>query len=191
MNNPDRQLDEQLKTVLRREEPSPDFTARVLARVQANSEPRNQRRPFDFLAFVRSPLAGWVAAAAAACLLVVIAAVVYRNFGAHKTVGAVAALTEPARPSAARADQHAGPAEPTITVEPAHAQAGRRRVHSARVSHTQDQLAIAGERAKQQLELGLFIASSKLNLAERAVSRANDQDEQRRNAEPEELRMER
>lgn len=194
MNNPEEQLDKQLRAVLRREEPSADFTARVLARVQASSEPARERRPFSFFALFRSPLAGWVVAAAAACLLVVIAAGVYHNFRARQSTDLVArhesaqAASQPiARPS----DQPAGPAESSLSPQPSQASTGRHRIRSARVSHKQDQLAIAGEHAKEQLELGLFIASSKLNLAERAVSRSSDQQDPGRNAGPDEHRMER
>jgi len=48
-----------------------------------------------------------------------------------------------------------------------------------------------GERAKEQLELALYITSTKLNQAERAVTQISQGDAATRSPEPEDRKMER
>jgi hypothetical protein len=57
--------------------------------------------------------------------------------------------------------------------------------------HRRDLASSEGERAKQQLELALYIASSKLNLAEKAVARLNQEDQPAGSPEHDEHRMDR
>ncbi len=61
-------LDDALRKALRREDPGPDFTARVLARAQEQSPAPGRRRGL-FEAF-RLPNFRWAAAAAMVCVMV-------------------------------------------------------------------------------------------------------------------------
>ncbi len=65
-------LDDELRRALGREDPGPEFTARVLARAAA--APPARRRVWWF------PNLRWAAAAAAACVLIVTAGVEYREW---------------------------------------------------------------------------------------------------------------
>jgi len=77
MNSSHHDLDHELKNALRREEPSSDFTGRVMARIQ--SAPARPPRWSEALRdFFRFPALRW-AAAAAVCLLIAIGTLAYRQ----------------------------------------------------------------------------------------------------------------
>ncbi|MGH9405329.1 MAG: hypothetical protein ACRD3D_05755 [Terriglobia bacterium] len=72
-------LEEQLRSMLRREEPPASFTERVLARVRGKAKPRKALRRFVD-ALVPRPMPRWAAAAAAlACVLVALSYTGYRG----------------------------------------------------------------------------------------------------------------
>jgi hypothetical protein len=77
MNSPHHDLDHELKNTLRREEPSSDFTARVMARIQAAPE-RKPNWGEALRDLFRLPALRW-ASAAALCLLVIISTLAYRH----------------------------------------------------------------------------------------------------------------
>jgi len=77
MNSSHHDLEHELKNALHREEPPPDFTGRVMARIQ--SAPSRQRHWGEALRdLFRLPALRW-AAASALCLLVVIGTLAYRQ----------------------------------------------------------------------------------------------------------------
>jgi hypothetical protein len=188
-------LDEQLKIALRREEPSPDFTARVLARAQAKSEIKESRQPW-FAGLFRLSLPRWTALAAAACLLVLAAVFLYRGSGGKLNRGGqVARSIESANGAVSKPDDKSIAAVETGRDLNNKAPGEPHRANIARAvrkeSHRQDLASSEGERAKQQLELALYIASSKLNLAEKAIARLNQEDQPAESPEHDEHRMDR
>ena len=69
-------LDDELKVAFRREEPSPDFVARVLERINATPAPRPSLLE-RLVALFQAPVMRWAALGATAALLVAISAAVY------------------------------------------------------------------------------------------------------------------
>ncbi|HEY6329952.1 MAG TPA: hypothetical protein VI756_11490 [Blastocatellia bacterium] len=146
-----------------------------------------------------------IATAAAACLLVVASALVYRYLHSDRSRGQMTAApliaehagtsntpvvdkgaSESVRTGSAEHDSDST-SKPAQTQEPiannrtitdSHlASFALRRARLAKAPGNRKADLIEGERAKQQLELALYIASSKLNQAERVVSHVNQDDE--------------
>ena len=69
-----RQFEDKLREALRREEPSADFTDRVMERIQRESRPK----------VVRMPARKWLPIAAAACLLMSAGAWRYEQYRGEK-----------------------------------------------------------------------------------------------------------
>ncbi len=76
-------FEDELKHALRREEPSPDFTDRVMARIanlqrqEKSREKTNWRR--KLMEFFQPPRMKWAMAGAMACVLIIAAFGVYRS----------------------------------------------------------------------------------------------------------------
>jgi len=74
-------FDEELKTALRREEPSPDFTDRLMARVAELQRQEKSREKTDWLRkiaeFFQPPTMKWAMAGAMAAILII------AGFGVH------------------------------------------------------------------------------------------------------------
>jgi hypothetical protein len=135
--------------------------------------------------------------AAAACLLVLAAVFLYRDSrGTLNRGGQVAKSIESANGAASKPDDKSmaavetggGIITNTTPGEPHRANIARA---AGKQSRRQDIASSEGERAKQQLELALYIASSKLNLAEKAVARLNQEDQPAGSPEHDEHRMDR
>lgn len=174
-------LDDELRNAFRREPPPADFTARLLERVAQQTAPKP--RWWQRLAMLlEPPKLRWVAIGVAASLLLAIGAAQYGRL--HQVVvndnGKVANnLTtaeegnkSPAPAAAAPASDHSQP----NSISSGQASKPRRNV----VSSTNHRLALArlqkerelraeGEAAKEKLMLALYIASSALNDAQKAI----------------------
>ncbi len=94
-------FDDELKMALRREEPSPDFTARVMARINELPAPRQQeklREKYDWrqkLAdFFRPPAMKWAMAAGLAVVLIAATFGVNRNREHQRAMAEIAAQAE-------------------------------------------------------------------------------------------------
>lgn len=170
-------LDDELKNAFRRESPPVDFTERLLARVA--QQPAPQPRWWQKLAMLlEPPKLRWVAVGVTASLLLAIGAAQYGKL--HQAVvtdnGVVA--------EGPKAPDSSGPINPGIDYsqkDPAAAdnrlpRNEKRQVNSS-INHRlvavrqqrQQQLRVAGEAAKEKLMLALYLASSALNDAEKAV----------------------
>jgi hypothetical protein len=170
-------LDDELKNAFRRESPPVDFTERLLARVA--QQPAPQPRWWQKLAMLlEPPKLRWVAIGVAASLLLAIGAAQYSRL--HQAVvtdnGAVA--------QGPKAPDSLGPINPSIDhsqKDPAandnrSARNVKRQANSS-INHRlamarhqkEQQLRAAGEAAKEKLMLALYLASSALNDAEKAV----------------------
>ena len=172
-------LDDELRNAFRREPPPADFTARLLARIA--QQPAPQPRWWQRLAMLlEPPKLRWVAIGVTASLLLAIGAVQYR--GLHQVVvtdiGKVA-ITVP--PSESTGTHTANP-----NVDPSHKDAATgantsprnvKRPANSSMSHRlalaryqkEREYRAAGEAAKEKLMLALYIASSALNDAQKAI----------------------
>jgi len=177
-------LDDELKLIYGRKEPSPDFTSRVMQQVAARqaAEPvaasRNLWR--SLLEMIQPPRVRWAAVGFAACLLVAL-------FAAQQSRREAPAASEPTVAAQAEAPSSGAASNPdeTQVAQPAkiaaHRGGGRRGARytgaqnigrsKERVSKEPvDEKALAeGEAAKEKVMLALQIASSALNEAQRMV----------------------
>jgi len=166
-------LDEELKIALRREEPSADFAHRVLAQVRGLPPPKRGWRQ-SLLTLLRPPKVIWLAAGVAACLLIAIGVRGLRAYE-HSTVeGPKTVASDANRPTELPAplevpkENVAPQPEPrAVPVKVMHV-IYRHRRHTLKP----DREEIEARQAMEQLELALYIASAKLNVAQRAVDRA-------------------
>jgi len=167
-------LDEELKIALRREEPSADFAHRVLAQVRGLPPPKRGWRQ-SLLTLLRPPKVIWLAAGVAACLLVAIGVRGLRAYEPSTVEGPKIVASdanrqpEGASPVEVPKENVAPQPEPgTAPVKVKHVTYRHRR-HTLRL----DREEIEARQAMEQLELALYIASAKLNVAQRAVDRAD------------------
>jgi hypothetical protein len=185
MSRPDRmdqRLDEELRSAFRREQPSADFTMRVLERVALEPPPR--LRWWQKLAMLlEPPKLRWVAIGVTASLLLAIGAMQYSrlNQDVVSDSGKVAKSDpsqgdpnkEVVKPGSDAVSQNA----PIVTPKPVQnikraATFGRnhRLVSKLMGRHEQErELRAEGEAAKEKLMLALAIASSALSDAQKAV----------------------
>ena len=182
MSRPDRmdhRLDEELRNALRREQPSADFTARVLERVSLEPPPR--LRWWQKLAMLlEPPKLRWVAIGVTASLLLAIGAIEYtrlhqgvvneketfaKSDPSPEAVGKEAATSE-SHPR--RQNETIETPKPTQVIKRAAAFAANHRPLSTRHPE-QRELRAEGEAAKEKLMLALAIASSALSDAQKAV----------------------
>src|SRR2546422_97180 len=175
-------LDDELRNAFRRESPPADFAERLLARVA--QQPARQPRWWQKLAMLLDPpKLRWVAIGVTASLLLAIGAAQYSRL--HQVVlnDNGIAKNDPA-PEASSKDSviaerdHPRQDAPIITVKPANHikrvapsstnPSANHRLAQAR--HQVDpELQAEGEAAKEKLMLALFLASSALNDAQKAI----------------------
>lgn len=181
MSRPDRidqRLDEELQNAFKREQPSADFTMRVLERVALEPPPR--LRWWQRLAMLLDPpKLRWVAIGVTASLLLAIGAAQYRKMQQVAVDTSVQAAKENPSSSAAsdnvvvgsgvdRSSKESVSNKPVPVIKHAAALATNHRPVSPR--HQQEQeLRAEGEAAKEKLMLALAIASSALSDAQKAV----------------------
>ena len=165
-------LDDELKNAFRREQPSAEFTARVLQRIAL--QPAQRPRWWQRLAtLLEPPKLRWVAIGVTATLLLAIGATQYAKLhrGAVSNTSLVAIPPSVDTPNATKESDR----PKTEIVVSKKDQTVRRRTSS--IDHRlalaryykHEQLRAEGEAAKQKLMLALSIASTTLNNAERAI----------------------
>jgi hypothetical protein len=178
-------LDEELRIAMRRQEPAPDFTARVLARIPSGSRPRAKTWSI-FLSWFQPFRTEWMAAAIAVLAILIAGAVSYRLYrvgheppvvaGAadrpvdvseHQGVGSVA-NTPPSVPEELAKDE---PVAAQVQNQVQRRGAVHRHKHP---SGGDRELLAEGKKAAEQLRLALFITSAKLGLAQKAMQRMNE-----------------
>jgi hypothetical protein len=170
-------LDDELRKAYRRQQPSDDFTARLLERVSRQPEPRAswwQR----LAALLAPPKLRWVAIGVTASLLLAIGAAQYSKLNQvvqteNRKVAKVepsedGKTTQPAAPTPG--DERKAEKAPRVS-KPAYAP-GSRSVNSRLAANRvrqERELKAEGEAAKETLMFALSIASSALNDAQKAV----------------------
>ena len=178
----DQRLDEELRSAFRREQPSADFTMRLLERVSLEPPPRV--RWWQRLAMLlEPPRLRWVAIGVTASLLLAIGAVEYSRLqqGVVHDSGTVAGsgssrndrqsdTKESAKPASDAVSQNPTIVTPKIpqNIKHASALATNHRLVSTRLEQKRE-LRAEGEAAKEKLMLALAIASSALSDAQKAV----------------------
>ena len=183
-------LDDELKIAFRRKEPSMDFAARVLERI--NEAPAPKKNWWQLLArFFEPPRLRWVAIGVAACLLVVIATGSYRLLQ-HKQVEEsqpLAATGAPPEASATGTNKDESVAAPVTPESHAPKQIVKRRAAVAASARNQARLAglrkvppvsPEAEAAKEQVLFALQIAGSTLSDAQKVIQ----EDSQKSKPEP-------
>lgn len=176
----DQRLDEELRNAFSREQPSADFTMRVLERVALEPPPR--LRWWQKLAMVlEPPKLRWVAIGVTASLLLAIGAMQYNRLhqGVAKNSGTVAKSDasegDPNREGVKPGSDAISRNAPIVTPKPAqsikHADsvATNHRQVSKLMGRHERELRAEGEAAKEKLMLALAIASSALSDAQKAV----------------------
>jgi len=172
-------LDDELRKAFRREQPSVDFTARLLERVAQQPEPK--ARWWHRLAMLLDPpKLRWVAIGVTASLLLAIGAAQYSrlNYGVVDDNGKIAKndpAPEASSTGSATADRDHSPQDVAITtakpaqqIKRAAPSSTNHRLAQARHQEARE-LRAEGEAAKEKLMLALSIASSALSDAQKAV----------------------
>ena len=172
-------LDDELRKAFKREQPSADFTERLLNLVAQQPEPR-VRWWQRFAALLEPPKLRWVAIGVTASLLLAIGAAQYRKLNEKVVSDNAEVATAPKTPevianapgSAASSD--GSKVEPKRTISNATgtkkriARPANQRIETAR-DRQQRELRAEGQAAKETLMLALSIASSALSDAQKAV----------------------
>lgn len=193
MSRLDNRLDDELRNAFRREEPSDDFTMRLLERVSLEPAPR--LRWWQKLAMLLEPpklgpKLSWIAVGVTASLLLAIGAVEYsrmeqapadNNVQLAKENPSSSTSEQPAvSPGAGHTEQKAATDNPVPQSTQQSAPQSAQKLHHvassstshrlARVRHQEErELRAEGEVAKEKLMLALSIASSALSDAQKAV----------------------
>lgn len=170
-------LDEELRAALKREEPSADFAYRVLAQVRTLPPPKPGWRN-SLLTLLRPPKLVWVAAGLAACLLISLGVQGLRGYERQAAETQKVIAGDAARP----AQQDAAPITQGTTAQPPSEVApkpepemiSRHIRHHRRSVVKEDPDEMEARKAMEQLELALYIASTKLNAAQKAVYRVDN-----------------
>lgn len=174
-NKLDSRLDDELRNAFRREQPSPDFTTRLLERVSRERQPR-PRWWTKLAMLLEPPKLRWMAIGVTASLLLAIGAMQYSKLR-HTPAGESGAVAET---SSADARSKDAVNSATFNNEPQQSKAAvdskpdiqRRDVNNRRAlaRHQEErELRAEGEAAKETLMLALSIASSALSDAQKAV----------------------
>jgi len=173
-------LDEELKAALRREEPSADFAYRVLARVRTLPPPKPAWRQ-RFLTLLRPPKLVWVGAGVAACLLIALGVQGLRGYERQRVENEKVVAKDNDR--TAQPGPAITPEKPSSQPQPQINQnaAPERVIHNV-VHHHHNTLRenpeeVEAREAMEQLKLALYIASTKLNAAQKAVYKAENPEE--------------
>ena len=171
-------LDNELRNAFKRQQPPADFTARVLARVAQQPQPRLSwwKR---IAALVEPPKLRWVAIGATASLLLAIGAAQYSRLS-QKVVtdgGKISqAVPSPEKVEAASGSQvvkpgmqpEQQPSHDVQLVQKVRHSPRRTQITTAQIKKDQE-LRAEAEAAKEKLMFALSIASSALNDAQKAV----------------------
>ena len=166
-------LDNELRKAFKREQPSDDFTARLMERV--SHQPPPKARWWQRLAtLIEPPKLRWVAIGATASLLLAIAAAQFSrmqqtpvNDNGSKAVATAKAPTEEKRVEPQPAS---GVEKTTSEIALKHRVRPLNRHHLAQARREERQeLKAEGEAAKEKLMLALSIASDALTGAQKAV----------------------
>ncbi|MFY9557148.1 MAG: hypothetical protein WAV47_20760 [Blastocatellia bacterium] len=175
-------LDDELRNAFRREQPSDDFTGRLLERIAQQPAPRP--RWWQRLApLLEPPKLRWVAVGVAASLLLAIGAVQYSrmNQDVVKDDGSIAKSgptpSQTAKPETSGGGPAVDQAEPNkprsngVSKQPrSSGSVSRNRLAIARsMRQREQQLRLEGEAAKEKLMYALSIASATLNDAQKAI----------------------
>jgi hypothetical protein len=170
-------LDEELRAALKREEPSADFAYRVLAQVRALPPPKPGWRQ-SLLTLLRPPKLVWVAAGLAACLLIALGVQGLRGYerAAAETEKVIAG--EAARPAqqdqASTTQGTVSQSQPEVAPKPEPEMISKHIRHHRRSVAKEDPDEMEARKAMEQLELALYIASTKLNAAQKAVYKVDN-----------------
>ena len=182
-------LDDELKLIYGRKEPSPDFALRVMQQIdarQAVAPPASKKGLWrSVLELAQVPRLRFAAAGLAACMLVALLAGQYasRPGAPAASEQAVTALSAPPSESAGARPEARQPVAPvgttkTVVAGGPGARSNARNISARNVSRPKgrasrepvDEKALAeGEAAKEKVMLALQIASSTLNEAQRIV----------------------
>jgi negative regulator of sigma E activity len=161
-------LDDELKTALRRQEPSPDFTARLMERINTSPAPRPGFRQ-RLAAFFDSFDWRWAAIGATAVLLVAIGTAQYRRL--HQTA------VEPNSEVVALAPTPTAPNPVPVPVvktpkaeQPGINRSGPRRIGTHAVAiRKEPRPSPEAEAAKERVLFALQVAGATLNDVQRAI----------------------
>jgi hypothetical protein len=187
-------LDDELKLIFQRQEPSQDFAKQVLARINAEVQPKPSFWQ-SLVSFFQLPRMGWAVAATAILLIAIIGVVQYQRLNKNAVVKQLTSVqdTKPDENKVAQA-----PTTPTVVEDRSGIKNPERettggptqpnRVNNRQVNqHRQQRLKYrkettvkneealatrqksAGEIAKEQLMKALFIASATVNEAKKAA----------------------
>jgi len=171
-------LDDELRKAFKREQPSDDFTARLMERV--SHQPAPKARWWQRLAtLIEPPKLRWVAIGATASLLLAIAATQFSriqqtpvNDNGSNSQATAKAKEEKVPDKQLTKDEKVADKQPAPRKEPTVKHPvqslNRRHILQARRDERQE-LKAEGEAAKEKLMLALSIASSALNDAQKAV----------------------
>lgn len=181
-------LDDELKLIYGRKEPSPDFTSRVMQRVAARqvvAPPAPEKSLWQsLLELARPPKFRFAAAGVAACLLAAFFTLQYawreEPVAGGQTVTAQTPAPSPDQSAGANSGADVSPGiQPKADVPPkngpapgrvaAHAQNIRRVKKRVREEPIDEKALAEGRAAKEKVMLALQIASSALNEAQRIV----------------------
>lgn len=176
MSSPNDRLDDELRKAFKREQPSADFTMRVLERVAL--EPAHRQPWWKRLAMLlEPPKLRWVAIGVTASLLLAVGAMQYSRMRQVAVDDSVKVATNDSAVDASSKDSvnrsSEDPAqEPVIKTGASKiklaASSTHRRIAQTRHNETRE-LQAEGEAAKETLMLALSIASSALSDAQKAV----------------------
>lgn len=87
-------LDDELKLAFRREQPSADFTARVLARIAEQTKPQKLSLWQRIVSFFQLPTMRWAVVAAAIVLIVVVGVIQYQRSRQSESAAQTAGVSE-------------------------------------------------------------------------------------------------
>ena len=182
-------LDDELKIAFQRQEPSADFAARVLARVNEAPAPRPRPTAWQRLAglfampLISRPRLRYAAVGAMALLLIIIGIALLRT---PRTAG-VAPTPQVASSSAHQADTAPGvgngattasaTAQPHVERSPRTGSGPRQIRHHAPVVASQSPPSAEAEAAKEKVLFALQVTSEALNDVQRAISDDRSKDE--------------
>jgi hypothetical protein len=177
-------LDDDLKAAFKRQEPSPDFTARLMAQINEAPVPQPRLTLWQRLSGVFAiPALRWATVGAMALLLIIIGLAQLRSHRGSSVPIApqIAETTEkPDTASEQPGTNHTtdttqtlakGPTVPIPSVQPdGRPRSIRHHVREARVEARQAQPSAEAEAAKEKILFALQITSSTLNEVQRAIA---------------------
>jgi hypothetical protein len=163
-------FEEELRAAMRREEPSPDFTANVLGAISARKAAKARRWKLGLPLFELMRME-WMAVGLAACLILALGVVGYKQF------------LGPRRSPGAQGQQATGPIaapvtddspKPVVSTPTGSERILRTHHHFAPTAARQRAMEAEALKATEQLKLALYITSSKLSIAQKAMQRMDE-----------------